>query len=41
LADWEPVTILCFGTGHPIAQPLGKFLGTIQQKFFVWHFFLS
>lgn len=40
-ADVEPATILCFGTGHPIDQPLGKFLGTIQQGFFVWHFFLS
>lgn len=40
-ADVEPVTILCFGTGHPIDQPLGKFLGTIHQRFFVWHFFLS
>lgn len=40
-ADMEETIILCFGTGHTVDEPVGKFLGTVRQEFFVWHFFLS
>lgn len=28
-----------FGTGHPINENLGIYIGTFQQRAFVWHVF--
>jgi len=35
----EPRYIAVVGTGHPIPDGTGSYLGTIQQPPFVWHLF--
>lgn len=35
----EPRIIFIYGTGHPLPEDSGRFLGSVLQDPFVWHVF--